>query len=141
MAEDRERSALADAVERVGDRWTLLLVHALMGAPGRYGELQDALPGISPNILSARLKHLEAEGLVVATPYQERPPRFTYELTARGRELGDVLALLAQWGDGGAGDREEALRHDVCGTPVVTRLWCPTCDRPADDGATALTWL
>jgi DNA-binding HxlR family transcriptional regulator len=141
MARERERSALADAVERVGDRWTLLLVHVLLGGPGRYGELQTALPGISPNILAARLKQLEGEGLVLATPYQDRPPRFTYELTDRGRELADVLSLLAQWGDGGTGEREDALRHDPCGTPVVTRLWCPTCDRAVDDETSDLDWL
>ena len=136
-----ERSSLADAVERVGDRWTLLVVDALLEGPARYGELQDAVGGISPNVLAQRLKHLEAEGLVLATPYQERPRRFAYELTERGRELGDVLTLLAQWGSAGTAADERALRHDVCGTPVEVRRWCPTCERVVDDEASDLHHL
>lgn len=136
-----ERSSLADAVERVGDRWTLLVVDALLDGPARYGELQDAVEGISPNVLSQRLKHLEAEGLVLATPYQDRPQRFAYELTERGRELGDVLTLLAQWGAAGVGADERALRHELCGTPVEVRRWCPTCERVVDDEASELHHL
>lgn len=136
-----ERSSLADAVERVGDRWTLLLIDALLEGPARYGELQEAVTGISPNVLSQRLKHLETEGLVVAIPYQERPQRFAYELTERGRELADVLTLLAQWGAAGTGAEERALRHDVCGTPVEVRRWCPTCERAVDDATSELHHL
>ena len=57
------------ALTRVGDRWTLLLVEALLDGPLRYGELADAVTGIAPNILAARLKRLEQDGLVTATPY------------------------------------------------------------------------
>jgi DNA-binding HxlR family transcriptional regulator len=117
-------------VERVGDRWTLLVVHALLDGPKRFGELQEALPGIAPNILSQRLKHLDHESLVVAHPYSSRPPRFAYELTAAGQELAGALRLLAQWG---AGEGAEGLHHAACGTPMEARWWCPTCERPVDD--------
>lgn len=126
-------TALAHAVERVGDRWTLLIVHALLDAPQRFGDLERTVPSISPNVLSQRLKHLEGEGLVVATPYTERPPRFTYELTATGRDLGGALRLLADWGAGHAGGH--GARHDACGTPVEARWWCPTCEQAVDDAA------
>src|SRR5918912_3557093 len=91
-------SPLADAVARVGDRWTLLAVAALLDGPRRFNELQEALDGIAPNILSARLKALAEHALVVQRPYSQRPPRFVYELTASGRELAGALRLLADWG-------------------------------------------
>ena len=94
------------ALAAVGDRWTLLVVEALLDAPRRFGDLQDALPGIAPNILTARLRQLSERALVVATPYQERPPRFVYELTAAARELDGPLRMLADWG---ARHRDAAL--------------------------------
>src|SRR5215203_6186087 len=91
------QSPLADAVARIGDRWTLLVVAALLEGPRRFGELTEDVRGIAPNILTRRLRHLEGEGLVVARAYSERPRRFVYELTASGRELAGALRLLAQW--------------------------------------------
>ncbi|HEX2274646.1 MAG TPA: helix-turn-helix domain-containing protein [Acidimicrobiales bacterium] len=123
---------LGEAVARVGDRWTLLVVNALLAGPGRFNDLLSGLPGLAPNILSQRLRHLEREGLVVATPYSRRPPRFVYELTASGRELAGVLRLLAQWG-AGRGGGAEALGHTSCGTPLEARWWCPTCALVVDD--------
>jgi DNA-binding HxlR family transcriptional regulator len=138
-------SALDRATEQVGDRWTLRILAALLDGPARYGELEAAVAPISPTVLSGRLKQLEADGLVLATPYQDRPARYAYELTARGRELRDVLALLAQWGGGGAagaGGRDDtAVRHEACGTPVEAVLWCPTCERVADGEADDLHHL
>ena len=101
-------SPLEEATARVGDRWTLLLVQALLDGPRRFNELLEALPGIAPNVLSQRLKHLERERVLVSQPYSRRPPRFAYELTSSGRELAGALRLLAQW-------------------------YCPTCTRPVDD--------
>src|SRR3954465_13959515 len=102
-------SPLADALARVGDRWTLLVVAALLEGEKRFNELQDGLDGIAPNVLSGRLKLLGEQGLVVARAYSERPPRFVYELTASGRELAGALRLLADWGARTAGG--EPLRH------------------------------
>src|SRR5919206_3618936 len=96
-------SPLADALAQVGDRWTLLAVAALLDGPRRFNELQEALGGIAPNVLSARLKALTEQTLVVAEPYSERPPRFAYELTEAGRELAGALRLLADWGARTAG--------------------------------------
>jgi DNA-binding HxlR family transcriptional regulator len=125
---------LAQAVARVGDKWALLLVHALLDGPRRFGDLQDDLSGIAPNVLTQRLRHLEREGILRATPYSQRPPRFVYELTASGLELAGALRLLAQWGAGaGRSDDAEPLRHAPCGTPLEARWWCPTCARTADD--------
>jgi DNA-binding HxlR family transcriptional regulator len=124
---------LAAALDAVGDRWTLLLVEALLEGPRRFGDLEEELSGIAPNVLSQRLRRLDGEGLVVAQPYTERPRRFVYELTATGRELAGALRLLADWG---ARHREgaEPPRHAACGSPVEARWWCPTCERPVDLG-------
>ena len=125
-------SPLADALARVGDRWLLLVVAALLDGPKRFNELQDELDGIAPNVLSGRLKALTEQALIVAAPYSERPPRFVYELTESGRELAGALRLLADWGARGA-DAAEPLRHTVCGTPLQARWWCATCEQPVDD--------
>jgi DNA-binding HxlR family transcriptional regulator len=125
-------SPLAAALDAVGDRWTLLLVEALLDGPRRFGDLEEALEGIAPNVLTQRLRRLESEGLVVAEPYSQRPPRFVYELSAGGRELAGALRLLADWG---ARQREgaDAPRHEACGSVLEARWWCPTCERPAED--------
>ena len=126
---------LAAALDSVGDRWTLLLVEALLDGPLRFGDLQEQLPRIPPNVLTQRLRRLEGEGLVLAQPYSERPERFVYELTASGHELAGALRLLADWG---ARHREagDSPRHEACGTPVEARWWCPTCEQPVDEGDT-----
>jgi DNA-binding HxlR family transcriptional regulator len=127
---EREPSALEAAVARVGDRWTLLVIDALMSGPRRFNQLQDDVAGIAPNILSQRLKALEHDGIVIRRPYSTRPPRVAYELSASGRELAGALRSLAQWGARGSGD---ALTHEACGTPLETRWYCPTCARIVDD--------
>jgi DNA-binding HxlR family transcriptional regulator len=127
----RPVSALETALDRVGDRWSLLIVEALLEAPRRFNELGEDLPGIAPNILSERLRRLERERILTATPYQERPPRMSYSLTATGRELGSVLRLLADWGAGAGGG--EPIQHELCGTALETRWWCPTCAVVVDD--------
>ena len=123
--------ALDAAVARVADRWTLHVVNTLFDGPRRFNDLQDTLPGIAPNILSKRLKHLEQVGVVVAEAYSERPPRFSYRLTAAGIELAGALRLLASWGAERA-PGTEPLHHATCGTPVEARLYCPTCARLVD---------
>src|SRR3954447_17135495 len=91
-------SPLADALDRIGDRWTLLAIAALLDGPLRFNELQEAMGGPATNILSARLKALTEHALVVQQPYSERPPRYVYELSASGAELAGALRLLADWG-------------------------------------------
>jgi DNA-binding HxlR family transcriptional regulator len=125
-------SALASALDAVGDRWTLLVVAALLEGPKRFGELQQEVAGIAPNVLSQRLRTLEQEALVVARPYSERPPRFVYELSSAGRELTGVVKMLAGWGARNAGG-ESAPRHAACGTEMEARWWCPTCEQPVED--------
>jgi DNA-binding HxlR family transcriptional regulator len=129
---DRASSPLAEALIRVGDRWTLLIVQALLAGPRRFNELLEEIPGIAPNILSERLKRLERDALLVSRPYIERPPRAAYELTAEGMELAGALRLLAHWGARHA-VAVEAPRHATCGTPFEARWYCPTCDHLVED--------
>lgn len=133
-----DRRPLAAALDRVGDRWSLLLVEALLDGPRRFGELGAAVPGIAPNILADRLRRLEREGILVATPYQERPVRFAYALTAEARDLASALRLLADWGArrGGGG---EPIHHELCGTPLEAHWYCPTCSVPVADPEVAET--
>jgi DNA-binding HxlR family transcriptional regulator len=137
------RNALEEAVARVGDRWTLLLVSALLDGPRRFNDLVDDVGGIAPNVLSQRLRRLEQYGILVASPYSTRPPRFVYQLTGSGLELAGVLRLLAQWGAGqgpsGASGAKggEPLRHPPCGTPMEARWYCPTCTTVVDETTAA----
>ena len=137
--------ALADALGRVGDRWSLLVVAALLGGPQRFGDLLASLDGLAPNILSKRLGHLEAEGLVVGEPYSRRPVRHAYRLTAAGAELAGVLRLLAHWEAHhrpGATPSGGTPRHAACGTAVEARWYCPTCDQAVDEpGDDGLRWM
>ena len=136
----RDRTPLEAALDRVGDRWSLLIVEALLGGPLRFNELGEALPSIAPNILTDRLRRLERERVIVATPYQQRPPRMSYALTAIGRDLASALRLLADWGSQREATDDEArsapLRHDRCGTPLEVRWFCPTCGLALDDPET-----
>ena len=124
---DRRPLPLEAALDRVGDRWSLLMVEALLDGPRRFGELTETLSGIAPNILTDRLRRLERAGIVHSTPYQERPTRLAYDLTADGRDLASALRLLADWGSRGTADAEP-LRHLTCGTALEARWYCPTCE-------------
>ncbi len=118
------------ALSMVGDRWTLLVIDALLDGPRRFGDLQEAVSGIAPNTLSSRIKALEADGLVIAHAYSERPRRFEYTLTATGKELAGAISLLTAWGSRHS-EEIDAPRHSVCGTPLEVRWFCPTCSREA----------
>lgn len=126
-ASGRADSPLAVALDRVGDRWSLLVVEALLAGPRRFGELAAALPGIAPNVLTDRLRRLERAAILRSVPYSRRPLRLEYSLTADGRELAGALRLLADWGARTGGGETEPLRHDACGTALEARWYCPTC--------------
>jgi DNA-binding HxlR family transcriptional regulator len=133
--------ALSGALARVGDRWSLLVVDALSTGPRRFADLEAALPGIATNVLAQRLRRLEADQVVMATPYSARPRRFAYSLTEAGRALGGAVRLLAQWSaEHGDGDADTPA-HPECGTPLVARWWCPTCDRLTEAGPSDVLWV
>jgi len=90
--------AVSRALDRVGDRWTLLVVRELLCGPRRYSDLFADLPGISTDILAARLKDLERDGVATRRRLGTRTSATVYELTDDGRALGPVLKALSVWG-------------------------------------------
>jgi DNA-binding HxlR family transcriptional regulator len=120
--------ALGRALRVVGDRWSLAVVAALLDGPLRYGELQARLGSVAPNVLARRLRQLEEEGLLVARPYSDRPPRHEYGLTETGRDLAAAARVLTDWGAQHGGEASDEPRHGPCGTPLQTRWYCPACD-------------
>lgn len=90
---------VARTLDIIGERWTILLLRdLLLQGPRRFQDFQESLVGLAPNTLSARLKALEAHGLVVSRLYSEHPPRLEYLLTEKGKSLGPVLKALREWG-------------------------------------------
>ena len=94
----RSACAVANSLDIVGDKWTLLVVRDLLHGKRTFGELASSPERIPTNILAERLKRLEAAGIISSTPYQERPTRYAYTLTPKGMALGDVLLAFVRWG-------------------------------------------
>jgi DNA-binding HxlR family transcriptional regulator len=132
-------TALAAALDRVGDRWSLLLVESLLDGSHRFNDLLELLPGLAPNILSDRIRRLERGGILRAVPYSRHPVRMEYSLTADGHDLAGALRLLADWGGrraGGGAEGHDALHHAACGTQLEARWYCPTCTSAIADDET-----
>jgi DNA-binding HxlR family transcriptional regulator len=89
---------VAHALDLVGDRWALLIVRNLLLGPKRFTDLRAGLPGIGTNILTARLKHLEAAGVIARGVLPPPAASTVYELTPYGSQLRSVLTALARWG-------------------------------------------
>ena len=134
-------AGLGAALERVGDRWSLLVVDALLDGPRRFTDLQQALPGVAPNVLSSRLRRLERDGLVAAVAYSERPARYEYQVSAEGRRLAGAVRFLAHWGARALGQDSPGPRHRLCGTALEARWFCPTCDRVTEEGEDDVAWV
>jgi DNA-binding HxlR family transcriptional regulator len=94
----RSACAVANSLDILGDKWSLLVVRDLLHGKSTYGELALSPERIPTNILADRLKRLETAGIVSSTPYQERPVRYAYALTPKGSALGEVLLAYVRWG-------------------------------------------
>jgi DNA-binding HxlR family transcriptional regulator len=94
----RSACAIANSLDLVGDKWSLLVVRDLLHGKHTYGELANSPERIPTNILADRLKRLEGAGIIVGTPYQKHPIRYTYTLTTKGTALGEVLLAFVRWG-------------------------------------------
>ena len=93
----RSPCPIANLLDLVGDKWSLLVVRDLLRGAATYGELATSPEQIPTNILADRLKRLESGGVILRKPYQERPTRYSYELTGKGRDLGEVLGAVVKW--------------------------------------------
>lgn len=94
----RSRCPIANTLDLVGDKWSLLVIRDMLHGRTTYSELLDSPERIPTNILADRLKRLEEAGLIARSAYQERPVRYSYQLTEKGKELGGVLLALVEWG-------------------------------------------
>jgi DNA-binding HxlR family transcriptional regulator len=89
---------IASTLDLVGDKWSLLVVRDLLHGKTTYTDLSSSPEKIPTNILADRLRRLEAAGLIESSAYQERPTRYAYHLTDKGKALGDILLALVRWG-------------------------------------------
>lgn len=94
----RSACAVANSLDIVGDKWSLLVVRDLLQGKRTYGELANSPERIPTNILADRLKRLEGAGIIASSPYQQHPVRYFYTLTPKGCALGDVLLAFVRWG-------------------------------------------
>ena len=94
----RSACAIACTLDLVGDKWTLLVVRDLLHGKSTFKDLLDSPEGIPTNLLADRLKRLEDAGVIVSSKYLERPPRYVYSLSKKGKALGDVLLAYVRWG-------------------------------------------
>ena len=102
--------AIANSLDILGEKWSLLVVRDLLHGKHTYGELADSLEGIPTNILADLLKRLQSSGIITSTPYQQRPVRYAYTLTSKGTALGEVLLAFVRWG-----------KQHIPGTVALTR--------------------
>ena len=111
-----ESAFIREVLDRIGDKWTVLVISTLGAAPLRYSDLQASIPGISQRMLTVTLKALERDGLLTRTAYPEVPPRVEYELTSLGRSLVDAVMTLARWAASHHGDVAASRRdHELTG--------------------------
>jgi DNA-binding HxlR family transcriptional regulator len=117
---------VAQALGFLGERWTLLVIRDLLIRPRKFQDLRESLSGVTPAVLSNRLKLLEGRGIVARRLYTEHPPRAEYALTTRGLELRSVVRALGIWGSRHL-DAGWTFVHDACDTDVEIAYRCPSC--------------
>ncbi|RKR36236.1 helix-turn-helix domain-containing protein [Paraburkholderia sp. BL17N1] len=122
---------VARSLEVVGDRWTVLVLRELSMGATRFEEIQTQTEA-TPQMLAARLKSLEADGMIERHPYNEKPLRYEYRLTEKGRSFYPVIYALRAWGETWCKDEREeiAIRfvHRACGHDVGLGSVCPSCE-------------
>ncbi|MEQ8747413.1 helix-turn-helix domain-containing protein [Pyruvatibacter sp.] len=124
--------SVARAVSVVGDRWTLLVLRDLFLGVRRFEDFERRL-GIARPVLSQRLKKLVEEDVLNRVRYEERPARYEYRLTSKGRDLYPVVMSLTAWGDkymSGPDGAPVVTRHVPCGNFITPQLTCPDCGEP-----------
>jgi DNA-binding HxlR family transcriptional regulator len=127
------RCSVAQCLEVVGDWWSLLIIRDAFLGVTRFDDFQDRL-GISRNVLNQRLIHLVDKGVLTRVPYQDRPPRYDYRLTEKGRDLWMVVTAMRQWGDRWAAPDGPPLqvRHRTCGEITEAVPTCSVCGERLD---------
>lgn len=127
--------SLARALEIVGERWTLLIIRSALLGTKRFDAFLENLE-IARNVLTKRLTRLVEHGLMERVPYQDRPVRHEYRLTASGRDLTRTVIALTQWGDSNLPQELDPPRradHIGCDGTVHIELRCSGCGREVHD--------
>jgi DNA-binding HxlR family transcriptional regulator len=124
---------IAQSLNILGDRWTLLIVRDLLLGKHTFNEIKASLEGISSNILSERLQSLESEGILFSDIYSTHPPRYQYKLTESGMALRFVLDAIGIWGGTYLSKTHTSIQHKECGTPVEIGYYCPECSTTVED--------
>ncbi len=129
-APDDTLCPVAHSTSLIGDRWSILVVRELLLGQSRFQDLQ-AQTGATSQMLAARLKRLEADGLVAREVYSERPRRYAYRLTEKGAHLKPVILALRAWGEQWCkpqdGPPATRMFHRTCGAELELDGHCPTC--------------
>jgi len=120
---------IAQTLNLIGDRWTLLVAHEILLGHTTFNEIKKSLEGISANLLSDRLKTLEVNGLITSSLYSEHPPRYQYTLTESGEALEDIFNSFIIWGQNHLPTRYKKIIHQECQDEVEITYYCPTCQR------------
>jgi DNA-binding HxlR family transcriptional regulator len=107
---------IREVLDRVGDKWTLLVIATLRNGKRRYSDLQQTVPGISQRMLTLTLRQLVQDGLATRTSYPEVPPRVEYALTPLGASLLDVVGSLLDW----ASAHHEEIREHRAGSGLTS---------------------
>ncbi|MFG1465121.1 helix-turn-helix domain-containing protein [Xanthobacter sp. DSM 24535] len=108
---EEECRALAQIIDRIGDKWAVMVLGHLSEGTNRFNELMRKIPGISHRMLTLTLRGLERDGLVQRTAFATIPPRVDYALTPLGHTLKEPIAMLADWARAKRGDIEQARTH------------------------------
>jgi DNA-binding HxlR family transcriptional regulator len=120
---------IAHTLNIIGDKWTLLILRQMMLGHDTYKEIQDNLEGIPSNLLSERLKCLEADELISSTLYQSHPPRYRYVLSESGKDLSDVFNSIILWGERNLQECNKQLTHTDCGHRIELHYYCSHCEK------------
>jgi DNA-binding HxlR family transcriptional regulator len=125
---DAQNCSLARTLEIVGERWTLLILRDAFLGHRRFDDFQERL-GVSRTVLAGRLLRLVEEEILTRERYQERPERYEYVLTQKGRDLWPALNALRAWGDAyeTPSGPPRLFVHEPCGMPIEGVAYCPHC--------------
>ncbi len=125
--EPQPTPALDQALQAVGDRWSLAIVARLVAGPLRFNDLATVCKPIARTVLSDRLRKLEESGVVARRKYSDTPARYNYRLTVAGAELARVCGVLADWASRNLAGSGAALTHRECGHDVMPSYSCTAC--------------
>ncbi len=130
-----DRCSIEVTLDVIGDRWSLLVLRNVFRGRHRFSEIQADL-GIAKNLLSDRLSKLVTHDVLERVPYQDRPVRHDYRLTAKGADLSPALIALMGWGDRWYATQgaPTVLVHQSCGEPLEQAVRCPACDEIVSPG-------